>query len=121
MIKGILSNNAYILLNELPNSLIIDVRTQKEWDDVGVPNLKNIIFVTYKIDEELDFIKIINDKIKDKDANIFLICRSGVRSLKASNLLEKNGYTYCYNIEDGFEGSYQGLGWIKNNLPILNK
>ncbi len=117
MVKTILSNNIYDISSN--DVILVDVRTEIEWHNTGVPDFENILFVTYRIDQETDFTKIISNKIKDKNISILLICRSGVRSLYAANLLENHGYKNCYNIEDGFEGSIKGPGWVKNNLPII--
>ena len=65
----------------------------------------------------MDFLEIVKKKINNKDLSIFIICRSGKRSLNAAKLMENNGYKNCYNIEDGMEGSYIDCGWIRNNLP----
>ncbi len=118
MVQSILSNDAYKLLNGFDNSFLIDVRTDDEWKEYGVPELKNIIFVTYSSYDSEVFIQEILSRINNsKESKFFFICRSGKRSLISALLLENYGYKNCYNIQDGFCGSEIGVGWIKNNLP----
>ena len=45
-----------------------------------------------------------------KDAPIFLLCRSGVRSKHAAILLTGLGYQHCYNVSGGFEGDKDDSG-----------
>ena len=60
----------------------------------------------------------------EKNDKLFFICRSGSRSYQAAKFLSHNGYNYCYNVSDGFEGNKNKLdqrsttnGWKYNNLP----
>ena len=53
---------------------------------------------------------------------IYLICRSGIRSRDAAEMLASLGYT-TWNVAEGFEGSLDaeghrgGSGWRAENLP----
>jgi len=107
------SLDCFEILQEKKQSHLIDVRTQPEWDFVGVPNLSSInkqticiswlIYPDMKINE--NFRKDINSCYIEKDDSIFLMCRSGQRSLKAAEYLNQQlGYENCYNVSDGFEG-----------------
>lgn len=59
----------------------------------------------------------------DKNAPIFLICRSGDRSAKAVDLLTQAGFTNVYSVVDGFEGDMSTAkkrevnGWKNAGLP----
>jgi rhodanese-related sulfurtransferase len=55
--------------------------------------------------------------IQDKKIPVLFLCRSGIRSLEAAQFASSIGYTDCYNILDGFQGTIKGAGWQKNNLP----
>ncbi len=46
------------------------------------------------------------------NAPLLIICRSGVRSRYAANLLAKNGFTDIYNVDGGF------LAWKRAKLPV---
>ena len=119
-------------LKNKKESHLIDIRAQPEWDFVGVPDLSSInkhtFFITWqsypnmKFNEDFET-EIIRSNIK-KDDSIFLICRSGQRSLKAAQYLNQLGYKNCFNVLDGFEGdkdlnNHRSTlsGWKLNRLP----
>lgn len=135
--ENVTSKDAYKILCEEENSYLIDVRTDAEWQFVGFPDLskakKEVFFIQWqvlpemKINEDfaLEFEKI---GIKDKNSKLFLLCRSGVRSAYAANLLSKKGYENCFNITDGFEGRHDEKGhrgnkegWKAIKLPWIQK
>jgi len=109
-----------------PNSVVLDVRTQEEWNGIGKPDAESLNSKTFFISLLLgpdrqkneNFIKdFLQKKISKKD-NILVICRSGVRSMAAAKLLQQEGYKNLVNISDGFEGNpVTGDGWKKSNLP----
>lgn len=116
------------------NSYLIDVRSEEEWVETGVADLSSInkqvtllswLIPTPYIHVNDKFIDIINEIIKDKNANLFFICKSGGRSAKAAQAAAQDGYTNCYNVNDGFIGNMfddnlQDLslnGWVNSNLP----
>ena len=68
--------------------LIIDVRTQEEFQSGHIENASNI---------QWQNIAIIQEKIT-KDKKIYLYCRSGNRSQKATDILIKLGYKDVLNI-----------------------
>ena len=109
-----------------PNSVVLDVRTEEEWNGVGKPDAESLNSKTFFISLLLgpdrqkneNFTKdFLQKKISKKD-NILVICRSGVRSMAAAKLLQQEGYKNLVNISDGFEGNpATGDGWKKSNLP----
>jgi rhodanese-related sulfurtransferase len=109
-----------------PNSVVLDVRTEEEWNDVGKPDAESLNSKTFFISlligpdrkKNENFIKdFLQKKISKKD-NILVICRSGVGSMAAAKLLQQEGYKNLVNISDGFEGNpATGEGWKKINLP----
>ena len=68
--------------------LIIDVRTEKEYQSGHIENASNI---------QWQDISLIQESIK-KDTKIYLYCRSGNRSQKATDILYKLGYKDVLNI-----------------------
>ena len=68
--------------------LIIDVRTEEEFQSGHIENASNI---------QWQNISIIQEKIT-KDKKIYLYCRSGNRSQKATDILIKLGYEDVLNI-----------------------
>ena len=126
------SYDCFDILKKNIQTHLIDVRTQSEWELVGVPDLtsnnKQTIFISWHLNPEMRIndnfgTEILHSKIK-KDDIIFLICRSGRRSLEAAQYLNKLGYNNCYNVFDGFEGNKdlnnhrsKLNGWKYNKLP----
>ena len=132
IVQNISSKECYKILSNKTDSYLIDVRTRPEWEFVGVPDLsiinKEAIFVSFQVypdmNENKNFKKEILDQKIQKDNNLYLICRSGQRSLYAARLLINNGFSNCYNVYDGFEGDLNQYkkrsvinGWKCNNLP----
>ena len=70
------------------NEIIIDVRTIEEWKK---GHLDGAIHVEWQ-----DILSISDTVAKDK--KLYLYCRSGNRSGKATNILTKNGYLNLFNL-----------------------
>ena len=123
MIKQILSKEIKEQLKNNPKCVLLDVRTEEEWNQDGKPDGEKIGLKTYflslifkgKILNE-NFIEEFKNLNISQDYEIFTMCGSGGRSQMAAELLTKNGYT-CSNISDGFAGNYEKVGWKKNQLP----
>ena len=107
-------------------AVLLDVRDRVEFTLVGHPvGAVNIPFKNapdWKANA--DFSQDVNRLIPDHDAAIYLLCRSGQRSLDAAKALETLGYRNLTNIEEGFEGPLDELkhrgtqgGWRFNGLP----
>ncbi|MEX1377180.1 MAG: rhodanese-like domain-containing protein [Eubacteriales bacterium] len=82
--------------------LLLDVRTQEEYD-AGHIDGSTLIPVTElqsRLDEISDY----------KDKKVLVYCRSGNRSVTASNILLDSGFTQVYNLETGFNAwsAYKG-------------
>jgi rhodanese-related sulfurtransferase len=116
--KKILSIEAYDMLNTVPDTYLIDVRTRAEYQFVGHPisaYLFPYVFMTQefgKKDEQYgyrfnvknkDFISEIS-KIFKKTDNLLIICRDGTRSAEAAKDLLEAGFRNTVHVEDGFEG-----------------
>ena len=123
---NISSEKVLNFLKTNPNSVVLDVRTEEEWNGVGKPDAESLNSKTFFISlligadrkKNENFIKdFLQKKISKKD-NILVICRSGVRSMAAAKLLQQEGYKNLVNISDGFEGNpATGDGWKKSNVP----
>ncbi len=84
--------------------VLIDVRTQKEFDDYHIPGA---IIIDFKGN---DFEKTVTEKLS-KDTPVVIYCRSGGRSGRAMKALEKMGYK-VYNLKNGI------LDWKKHGMPL---
>ncbi|TDM14214.1 MBL fold metallo-hydrolase [Macrococcus bovicus] len=72
---------------------ILDVRTQKEWDDSHFEGAKHLHFGKL-LAEDIPF---------SQDDRIYVHCQSGVRSAIAMSILERLGYKQAINIKGGYE------------------
>lgn len=76
---------------EKQEAIIIDVRTQEEYDQGHIPGISLI---------PLDQLKTRLGEVP-KEQKVLIICRSGSRSLQATELLRDKGFTNVYNITEG--------------------
>jgi rhodanese-related sulfurtransferase len=128
--------DAYSVLTEKPEALLVDVRTQAEWQFVGVPDLtplgKTPIFQEWQSYPAMQVSEDFTPKLvaelerrgADKSAPVLFLCRSGARSRQAAIALTNAGWTQCYNIAEGFEGGHDAhrrrgslAGWKASQLP----
>ena len=111
-IKNYLKNNA--------NSVLLDVRTQEEWDNDGKPDGDKIGLRTYFLEIQrnvlFDFVQEFQNLNINQDKEILVICKSGERSQISAELLSRENYK-SINISDGFDGSQEGVGWKNCDLP----
>lgn len=116
--KDILSIEAYDMLNTVPNTYLIDVRTRAEYQFIGHPPMA-YLFPYYFLSDQLvkkedvweyqlsannkAFVQEISKGFQ-KSNNLLIICRDGTRSILAAKELIKAGFKNVYNVKDGFEG-----------------
>ena len=122
MIKQLLSKDIKNYLTNNPNCVLLDVRTQEEWDTIGRPDGEKIGLKTYFLeirrDAFFDFVKEFKNLNINQNKEILVICASGERSQISAELLSKKNYK-SINISDGFMGSQEGIGWKNSDLPSL--
>jgi len=125
MIKQIPSREIKDYIRNNPKSVLLDVRTKEEWDQIGKPDGDKIGLKTYFLSSQFEG-RIINENFVeefenlniDKDCQVLIMCGSGNRSQRAAELLTKEGYN-CANVSDGFRGNgVEKIGWKNNKLPI---
>ena len=124
MIKQLAAKDIKSYLMVEPTSVLLDVRTNQEWETIGKPEGEKIGLKTYFLSIQFgearafneNFVQDFKNLAINRDRNILTICRSGVRSQFAAELLNKENYT-CINISDGFEGNQENVGWKKCGLP----
>jgi rhodanese-related sulfurtransferase len=118
VIKRILSIEAYDMLNTVPDTYLIDVRTRSEYQFVGHPlnaHLFPYMFLTnryqakkrpfgYALTEKnKSFVKEISKLFKKTD-NLLIMGRDGTRSALAARDLVNAGFKNVFDVTDGFEG-----------------
>ena len=115
--KRILSIEAFDMLNTVPDTYLIDIRTQAEYQFVGHPfkayNFPYLFFTTtfvkddekpsYQFTKNKVFLEQISKVFKKTD-NLLLLDRDGTRSAQAAKDLLTAGYKNVFDVYDGFEG-----------------
>ena len=119
-------------LCEDDNAVLLDVRTIPEFQFVGVPDLSGINKETHCLPWQVypqmqvnsNFVEAAKLQGISEDKKVYILCRSGVRSISAAVALTGNGYKNCYNILHGFEGpaddsGHRGklAGWKSAGIP----
>jgi rhodanese-related sulfurtransferase len=117
-------DEAWRVFQEYPGANLVDVRTVEELTLIGsVPGAIGIQWRLYE-DWALNprFLRDIKNRFLPTDV-ILLLCRSGVRSREAAELLAAEGYRNCFNVLEGFEGDKNEAGqrviagWKVRGLP----
>ena len=123
MIKQILSKEVNDYVKDNPKSVLLDVRTEEEWNSDGKPDGEKILLKTHFLTIQFadktfnkNFIEDFKKLNIEKDHEILTMCMGGVRSQSTAELLTKEGYN-CVNISDGFLGNSKNPGWKKSGLP----
>ena len=119
MIKQIKSSEIKKFIENNPDTVLLDVRTENEWNTVGKPDTRNLgiksFFIT--ISQDPSFLENVKKNI-DKKKQVLVMCAAGGRSIIAANLLANEGYN-SLNISDGFSGNGQDPGWKNLGLPSI--
>jgi len=132
-VTQISAQNAFELLKNDRNSILVDVRTIEEFNSVGIADAdkfnNRMILLPWQflplMNQNPDFINSFENSVKnffkDKsgEAKIIFMCRSGGRSNQAAICATDLGYKNCYNIASGFEGAQ--ASWKSSNLPWRQK
>ena len=120
---NIKATNAFDFLSKKVDSHLIDTRSNIEWKSTGIPDLSSINKETNLINwgPVLDqtffeqYKKFLLNSFNQKDS-LFFICRSGSRSLMATQLAIELGFNNSFNIYAGFDNE-SDQNW-KKNLPV---
>jgi rhodanese-related sulfurtransferase len=127
------ATEAWQILQDHDDAVLVDVRTDAEWRYVGVPDLRPVgrqaalvEWVQYPSGQPnprfLDQLAATGVTPGDGRPVVFL-CRSGQRSIGAAQAATAAGYGPAYNVLEGFEGptgpdGHRGhVGWRADGLP----
>ncbi len=132
MVENVAPKKVWEALVSHPEAKLVDVRTDMEWAQIGVPDLTGAGKEPAKISLQVAPTMQVNPGFVDEmkaagitpEDHIYFLCRSGVRSLAAANAAAAAGFPHVYNITDGFEGPPNGqgvrgqlAGWQSDKLP----
>ena len=80
---------------EIPEAVILDVRTEQEYNEGQIPNHTLINFMGSDFAEQVGKL--------DKDKTYLLYCRSGGRSERACQMMQNMGFSKLYNLLGGIQ------------------
>ena len=104
---------AWSALSSDGRAILVDVRTRAEWSFVGLPTLASLgkqpITLEWQVFPSMtvnpDFVEVLDKALGDagieRDAPIFFLCRSGVRSRHAATAMTAAGWTQCFQHHRG--------------------
>jgi rhodanese-related sulfurtransferase len=136
MVENVAPTQAWAALQTDENAQLVDVRTDVEWNFVGVPELraagKQPILIPWQVYPTMQRNGGFVDNMKQAGLTakhkIYFICRSGARSMAAAEAARAAGFPHVFNVADGFEGppDVQGhrggaAGWKAQGLPWRQK
>ena len=128
MVAEVNPKQAWKMLQDNPNAILLDVRSKVEFDYVGHPagavHVPLQEFPDWQTDPDFSQKVIELLGTASRDVTVLTLCRSGKRSMLAAQLLEAQGYKDTVNIAEGFEGDpdenrHRGNvnGWRFHGLP----
>lgn len=131
-VPDISPSDTWAALRDDPQAVLVDVRTDAEWNFVGIPELgslgKQVVLIPWQVYPTMQ----VNGAFADHLARagitpahkVHYICRSGVRSLAAGEAAQDAGFAHAFNVAGGFEGpvdaeGHRGTtaGWKAEGLP----
>ena len=124
---------AWKLLSDNPEAVLVDCRTDAEWRFVGVPDLsslqRDVVYLEWNTTDGKRNDDFVDDLLHEigaagsKERPVVFLCRSGNRSIGAAEAATEAGIAPSYNVLDGFEGNLDerrhrgGTGWKAVGLP----
>ena len=132
MVQNVAPTQTWEALAQDPAARLVDVRTDMEWTNIGVPDLttagKEAILISWQVAPAMQrnpgFEAQLRDAGLEPDHRIYFLCRSGVRSMAAAEAALAAGYKHAFNVADGFEGPPDSsgqrgttAGWQADRLP----
>jgi len=132
MVDNVAPTQTWEALKADASARLVDVRTDAEWNFVGVPDLdaagKQTVLIPWQVYPAMQRNGTFEDDLKQAGltpANkLYFICRSGARSMAAAQAAQAAGFPHVFNVADGFEGppdahGHRGAtaGWKAENLP----
>jgi rhodanese-related sulfurtransferase len=136
MVENVAPTQTWEALKADENAHLVDVRTDPEWNFVGVPELraagKQTILIPWQVYPTMQRNGSFEANLKQAgltaDHTVYFICRSGARSMAAAEAAQAAGFAKVFNVADGFEGppDVQGhrghtAGWKAEGLPWRQK
>jgi rhodanese-related sulfurtransferase len=131
-VEDISPQESYQALKSDSDTILVDVRTDAEWNFVGIPDLseagKQPVLIPWQLYPSMQvngaFIEHLRRAGATPLSKLYFLCRSGARSLAAAQAAQAAGFPNSFNVADGFEGpvdaeGHRGrtTGWKASDLP----
>ena len=100
--QTISADEAYRMMNELDNYILLDVRTLTEFTEIRINGA--ILIPDYELKQRAE------TEIPDKNAVILIYCRSGRRSALSAAILADLGYKNVYDFGGILNWPYETVG-----------
>jgi rhodanese-related sulfurtransferase len=121
---------AHAVLQESPDAVYLDVRTEEEFERGHPVRAVNVPVVFIKgpgqTEHNVEFLEIV-EKTFNRDQTLIVGCAGGVRSQRACELLEQVGFQRLINVKGGFSGARDQSGeivvkgWRDMGLPVITE
>ena len=132
MVQNVSPTQTWEALKSDPKAQLVDVRTDAEWNFVGLPDLqeagKEILLIAWQMyptmTQNAGFTAALARAGLTPENEVYFLCRSGARSMAAAQAAQAAGFPNVFNVADGFEGpidaeGHRGndAGWKAESLP----
>ena len=132
MVENVPPLRVWEALRGEPKAQLVDVRTDAEWNFVGLPDLapvgKQVVPIQWQVYPNMSVNDAFVNQLKEvgftPEHHIYFICRSGQRSHAAAQAARDAGYHHAFNVSEGFEGAVdqqghrgKATGWKAAGLP----
>jgi len=132
MVDNISPVQVWEALRSNPDARLVDVRTDAEWNFVGVADLsaagQEPVLIPWQVYPAMQVNGAFTEQLRraglEPKHHLYFLCRSGVRSLAAAQAAQADGFAFAYNIAGGFEGppdaeGHRGTtaGWKAEGMP----
>ncbi len=94
---------AWDLIQSKPRLVILDVRTQSEYDEAHIEGA--VLIPVQELPDRLDELS--------KNDEILVYCRTGNRSSTAVGIMEDDGFSKIYHMNQGISV------WLSEGLPVV--
>ncbi len=131
-VPDVSARQAWDALRTDPDAALVDVRTDAEWNFVGIPELgeigKQAVLIPWQVYPSMQVNGAFVERLRKAGLTplnkLYFLCRSGARSLAAAQAAKAAGFPHVFNLADGFEGpvdpeGHRGTvaGWKADGLP----
>ncbi len=97
--QTITPEKAYQRLDQEEGIVLIDVRTEEEYQEKHIPG--SVLLPLSELEKEIE------EVVQDKETVVFIYCRSGNRSAQGAKILSEMGYTEVYDLGGIIDWPYE--------------